>query len=218
MTVTVIRSRDSVQSGIIAATLFYRRHAADCRTNPPIVSIAHKIAPYKSFHLIYRIVFRIATAQIKQLVFHTRPHTLATSVVMASPSSAVHALYNSKTRNREAVFFACILASTVGMKNRAAHIRITAARVLDCLNAQLRAHIIVHRKSQNRNIKAVENRRNIEFAVFCGNFGDVCRLTRRQHAHFSQGLSATKLRFKRSSDFRASRSAFVIPLGFLRFG
>ncbi len=35
--------------------------------------------------------------------------------------------------------------------------------------------------------------------------------------HFFRGLSAVKSRFIKSSDFRASLSALVIPLG-LRFG
>ncbi len=139
-----------VQSRIIAPPFFGRRHSADCRTDTPIISIAHKITPNKRFQLLYRVIFRLASSKIKQLVFHSRPHTFAAGVIVASSAGAVHTLTYFKLLNRCTVFFACVLNAPVGMDYRRAHFLITPACVFKSQDAQFGFHIIVRCKSQNR--------------------------------------------------------------------
>ena len=93
---------------------------------------------------------------------------------MAASACAVHTLDNPKLRDCEAVFFACVLTSAVGMNNCSAHIPMAFAGILERLDTQFRVHIICHCKSQNGHIKTIKYCRHIELSIFCRNFRDVC--------------------------------------------
>ena len=89
---------------------------------------------------------------------------------MVVSACAAHTLDKSKMREYAVVFFACVLTSAIRVNYRTAHFRVTFTCVFDSLNTQLRTHIIRHCNPQNRRVKAVINRRNVEFTVICGDF------------------------------------------------
>ena len=77
---------------VISSALLCRRHSSYRRAYPPVIPIAHVIAPYHCFQLFCRVIRASSAAAVKQFVLHSCPHTFAAGVVMTSASGAVHAL------------------------------------------------------------------------------------------------------------------------------
>ena len=89
--------------------------------------------PNDGFQLVHGVIFKIAAAQIKQLVLHSHPHTLATSIVVTAPAGTVHALNNSIARDGAAVFFACVLTYAIRMNYCTLDFRVTFILILNYL-------------------------------------------------------------------------------------
>ena len=137
-----------------------RRQSAVRAADPAIVPVAHVIVPNERFQLLHGIFLRIDPA-VEQFAFHPSPHGFATRVVMATPTGAVHALRETKDAERVPELSACILTAAIGVTDRAAKPRIGFVCVPDCLHTERRFHIRCHCKPQRRQIKAVEQNRNV---------------------------------------------------------
>ena len=108
------------QCRIITPTLFSGRHASYRRADTPVIPIAHKVPPYHRFQFLCRVIFGLPISAVKQLFFHSRPHTLTASVVVTPSAGTVHTLPYTKLSYCGTVFFACVLTSPVGMNDRTA--------------------------------------------------------------------------------------------------
>ena len=110
--------------------------------------------------MLHGIFLRIDPA-VEQFAFHASPHGFAPRVVMAAAAGAVHALRETEDAERVPEFSACILAAAIGVADRAAKPRIGFVRVSDRLHTERRFHVRCHCKPQRRQIKAVEQNRNV---------------------------------------------------------
>ena len=91
---------------VISAALLCRRHTSYRRAYPPVIPIAHVVAPDHCFQLFCRVIRASSAAAVKQLVLHScnQPtNTFTAGVVMTSASGAVHALLYSILVQRSSV-------------------------------------------------------------------------------------------------------------------
>lgn len=94
------------------SALDHGRQAAIGGANPPVIPVAVEITPDQLLDLIHRQIFRVVTS-VKELFFHSGPHTFTPCVIMTPATSAVHALTDTIFVNSRAVGQAGVLAAPV---------------------------------------------------------------------------------------------------------
>ena len=70
--------------------------------------------------------------------------------------------------------FAGILCPTVAVDNSAFQRGISSQGVFQCLDTQICFHVCFHCQTEDAKIKAVENRRYIQFSIVCRDLCDIC--------------------------------------------
>ena len=127
---------------------------------------------------------------------------------MAASSGTVHALMDVVLPDGLTVGLAGILRSTVTVDDCTFQCGISSQSIFQCMDTQICFHSCFHCQSKDAKIKAVENRRYIQFSIGRRDLRDVC------NTFFQWGI-CMEIPFQQISDFMDSRSAFVIPFGFL---
>mgnify|MGYP007096553245 CR=1 FL=1 len=108
---------------------------------------------------------------VQLFLLQRREKALHARVVIAPPDAA-HALNELMAFECQTVLPACELAAPVGVEYCALHNR-AAAGILQGLDAQRRAHIVVHVEAAYAAVKAIQHCGQIEFAVRAGYFGNI---------------------------------------------
>ena len=109
---------------------------------------------------------------IKFLFFESCEKALHTGIVVAVSSTA-QALYQTGFRKLAAESIACILAASVAVQDSAFKISASGSQLLYCVNTEFLFHVVVHFKSYDLAVVAVEDRRNIKLSVSALNLGDI---------------------------------------------
>ena len=125
-----------------------RRESAVSCAYPPVCPIAHVVSPDHSIQFGYRVVLGSIVSAVKQFIFHSRPHTLAASIIMTSTAVAVHALDYAILSYDITVFGACVLAATVGVYYAACNVRVCFPCVLQRATAKRCSHIYLQLQVQ----------------------------------------------------------------------
>ena len=93
---------------------------------------------------------------------------------MAASSGTVHALMDVVLPDGLTVGLAGILPSTVTVDDCTFQCGISSQSIFQCMDTQICFHICFHCQSKDAKIKAVENRRYIQFSIGRRDLRDVC--------------------------------------------